>query len=96
MQQIVLTTPTLDYPKSNSKRAYQATLGSKYQVVIPKEIRKELNLKPGDKIGFKSKDKSTIILIPIKANWAEKSHGALKKYWKGIDMIKEVEKIRSE
>ena len=33
-----------------------ATLSPKYQVVIPKEIRKSMNLKPGQRIQFIEKD----------------------------------------
>ncbi len=97
MQQVILNSEAnLDQPKRNSKKSYQATLGSKYQLVIPKEIRQMHKLKPGDKLGVKIESDSTITLTPIPTNWAKKHRGALKKYWKGINMIEEVEKIRSE
>jgi AbrB family looped-hinge helix DNA binding protein len=31
---------------------YTTTISTKYQVVIPREIRKQFNLKPGQKIAF--------------------------------------------
>lgn len=40
------------------------TLSPKYQVVIPKQIRKELNLKPKQKFQVIRKGKS-IILVPV-------------------------------
>lgn len=83
------------YPKKVIKK-YSATIGSKYQMVIPKEIRKEMNIKPGDKLYVDAVNNDTIYLIIPQKNWAERNYGALKKYWKGIDMASEVEKIRNE
>ena len=41
----------------------QATISSKYQVVIPKEVRDHLDLKPKQKMTFVEKDR-LLILIP--------------------------------
>ncbi len=41
----------------------QATISSKFQVVIPKSVREHLNLKPKQKITFVEKDR-LLILIP--------------------------------
>jgi AbrB family looped-hinge helix DNA binding protein len=41
----------------------QATISSKYQVVIPKPIRDRLHLKPGQKLTVIEKD-NMLILIP--------------------------------
>lgn len=97
MQQIILPIPTRKkYSKKVIKKTYSATIGSKYQMVIPKEIRKEMNIKPGDKLYIDTVDNNTIYLIVPQKNWADQNYGALKKYWQGINMIEEVEKIRNE
>ena len=41
-----------------------ATLSPKYQIVIPKEIRRSLDLKPGQRISFIEKD-GHIELSPV-------------------------------
>jgi AbrB family looped-hinge helix DNA binding protein len=41
----------------------QATISSKYQVVIPKKVRDHLDLKPKQKMTFVEKDR-LLILIP--------------------------------
>ena len=51
------------------------TISSKYQVVIPKEVRKQFNLKPGQKILFIPYNGTlrVIVIPPIK-----KARGMLK------------------
>lgn len=83
-------------PVRKSQKVCYATIGSKYQLVIPKQIRQEMNLKPGDKVYIDVDENGTIYLAVPPKNWADQNFGALKKYWKGIDMIEEVEKIRNE
>lgn len=76
---------------------YQVTVGSKYQIVIPKEIRKKMRgIRPGSKVGLYPVDRETVSIKVPEKNWAEESYGFMKDAWKGIDPIKEVEKMRDE
>jgi antitoxin PrlF len=43
-----------------------ATMTSKGQITIPKDIRAQLDLHAGDKISFVQDDDGTINLVPIK------------------------------
>ena len=47
---------------------YATTISSKYQLVIPREVRKQFGLKPGQKIMFITYQKSIrlVIVPPIK------------------------------
>lgn len=99
MQTIVSAIPNIDiarYPKKTSRKTHYVTIGSKYQIVIPKEIRRELNIKPGQKLYIDATSDGKIYLKVPPANWSDENFGALRKYWKGINMIEEVEKIRNE
>lgn len=73
------------------------TIGPKYQIVIPKEVRKrERVLQPGGKVRVGHNKKGEIIVKPIQKNWSDLHYGAFKKYWKGIDPVAEIEKMRDE
>ena len=54
------------------------TVSPKYQVVIPKDIRKEMNIKPGQKVQMMIY-KGNIVLVPLRP--IEELRGFLK----GID-----------
>jgi AbrB family looped-hinge helix DNA binding protein len=41
-----------------------ATISSKYQIVIPKEIRERMKLKPGQQLGILMKGKQAV-LVPV-------------------------------
>lgn len=43
----------------------QATISSKFQVVIPKPVRERLNLKPKQKLTVIEKDKMLILIPPV-------------------------------
>jgi len=66
-------------------------LSSKGQIVIPLEIRKELELKRGDKMIIQRKD-DKVIIKPVTRISGMK--GIDKKAWK--DSSKEIDKLRKE
>lgn len=73
------------------------TVGAKYQIVIPKEVRKKIKgIRPGIKVGLYPADQETISIKVPEKNWVEESYGFMKDTWKGIDPVKEVEKMRDE
>lgn len=73
------------------------TVGSKYQIVIPKEVRKKIKgLQPGAKVVVQQTEENIISVKPVKRNWADENYGIMRKYWKGKNMIAEVEKMRDE
>ena len=65
----------------------QATTSPKYQIVIPRELRKSMQLKPGERIEF-LQYKNRIEMIPVRD--IKKMRG----YLKGIDTEVEREKDR--
>lgn len=75
----------------------QVTVGSKYQVVIPKEVRNKIKgLKPGSKVIVKSLDKQTITIKKVEKSWLERTRGLMKDAWRGIDTTKYLEDLRNE
>ena len=76
---------------------YQVTVGAKYQIVIPKEVRKQVSgIRPGSKVVVKSSEEGVITVKPVKQSWSDENYGSLKKYWQGRDMVGAVEKIRND
>lgn len=65
----------------------KATISPKYQVVIPRELREKMQLKPGEKVEFLQYE-NRIEMIPIRD--IKKMRGFLK----GIDTTVEREKDR--
>ncbi len=54
---------------------YTAKISSKYQVVIPREVRKQFGLKPGQRIAFIPFNKTLhVVIVPS----IEKARGILK------------------
>lgn len=73
------------------------TVGTKYQVVIPKEIRKKMKiLRPGSKVSMRLVDKDTIKIKTEPKSWVERTSGIMKDAWRDIDPIVELEKMRDE
>lgn len=69
------------------------TLSSKYQVVIPKELRKNLNIKPGQKLRIsKTKDDKLVI---DKESVLDGLYGSAKGAW-GDDVDEYIRKSRDE
>lgn len=73
------------------------TIGTKNQIVLPKEVRKKIKgLKPGKKVMVYPIDKDTVGIKVSDKSWVERSYGIAKDAWKDIDPIKELEKMRKE
>lgn len=75
----------------------QVTIGTKNQIVIPKYVREKIKgLKPGKKVDIYTLDENTIAIKVSPKSWVEKNYGLMREAWKGIDPIKELEKMRNE
>lgn len=75
----------------------QVTIGTKNQIVIPKEVRKKIKgLKPGQKVSVYPLNENTVAITVQDKSWVERTHGIMKDAWKGIDTTKELEKLRNE
>ena len=75
----------------------QVTIGTKYQIVIPKEIRKKVKgLIPGAKVIVKLQDAQTVAIKKVEQNWAQRTRGIAKEAWKNIDTTKYLEDLRNE
>ncbi|MEX2028146.1 MAG: AbrB/MazE/SpoVT family DNA-binding domain-containing protein [Candidatus Curtissbacteria bacterium] len=75
----------------------QITVGTKYQIVIPKEIRKKIkSLKPGAKVSVYSVGENMVTIRTDPKSWVTQTRGLMNKNWAGIDPIAELEKMRNE
>lgn len=73
------------------------TVGTKYQIVIPKEIRKKMRgVKPGSKIGLNAVDENTATIKTEPQSWVDRTSGMMTEAWKDIDPIKELQKMKDE
>ena len=73
------------------------TVGTKYQIVIPKEVREQLTgLRPGSKVAIGQVDKNTATLKTNPNDWVKRTRGMMTEAWKNIDPIAELEKMRDE
>jgi antitoxin PrlF len=60
-----------------------ATLTSKGQITVPKEIREALGVKTGDRLGFRVKDDGTIVILAETVNLAD-LRGAIRPRVRGV------------
>lgn len=76
----------------------QTLVSTKYQVVIPKEARKKIKVKPGQKLNVNVSGEQ-IILSPAKykkkLNWPHDYIKMLKNPWEGEDPAKYLEEERN-
>lgn len=68
-------------------------VSSKYQIVIPREVREKLNLKTGDKLIIKAND-DKIVIYPQPKNYAKYALGLGKEIWQDIDATEYVQRER--
>lgn len=69
------------------------TVSSKYQIVIPREVREKLDLKAGDKLVIKANSEK-IIIYPQPKSYVKYALGLGKEIWQGIDATEYVKKER--
>ena len=75
----------------------QVTIGSKYQIVIPKEVRKKVKgIKPGSKVTIHADGTDSVRIKTEKKSWTERTRGIAKEAWKNIDTTKYLEDLRNE
>ncbi len=74
----------------------QVTVGTKYQIVIPKEIRRKRSIKPGSKVNIIEDKQGKITLEPVQKTWVERTAGMMTEAWKNIDPVEELEKMKNE
>jgi len=75
----------------------QITVGTKYQIVIPKEVRKKIKwIKPGAKVLVKPLGEQILATKTPNGNWVERTKGMMTKAWRGIDTTTELQKMRDE
>lgn len=63
----------------------KTTVSSKYQVVIPKEVRKRANLREGQELQVYLVE-DNIVLTPQK-KWPDDYIASLKDVWKDVDVV---------
>ncbi len=75
----------------------QVTVGTKYQIVIPKEVRRKIKgLQPGSKVSVYQSGENTLSVDLNPQDWVKRNAGLMKDAWKGIDTTKYLKKLRSE
>ena len=75
----------------------QIIVGTKNQIVIPKEIRQKVKgLKPGAKVSVYSVGEDMITIKTDSKNWVTQTRGMMSRSWAGINPIDELEKMRDE
>lgn len=76
----------------------QTSVSTKYQVVIPKAIRRKINLKPGQKMDVDLAGEQIILSRTKQAkklNWPHDHIKLLKNAWKDVDPKKYIEEERN-
>lgn len=74
----------------------EAILGKKYQIVIPKQVRKKIKpLSPGQKIQVYSTSENTVVLKITDKSWVAENFGRFKQAW-NEDPVAEIRKLREE
>ncbi|OGX21263.1 MAG: hypothetical protein A3K54_03805 [Omnitrophica WOR_2 bacterium RBG_13_44_8] len=68
-----------------------ARILGKGQIVIPKEVRKKVNLSPGDKVEVRLSEEG-IIISPIQQNYTENFKGIIK----GKLSLEDLERLHAE
>lgn len=68
-------------------------VGPKYQVVIPKELRKKLDIKPSDNV-LVEEIEGMVVVIPRPKSFTKFLRGLGKEVWEGVEATEYVRKER--
>lgn len=60
-------------------------LSAKHQIVIPREVRRQLGLAAGDELLVELQG-NTIVLVPRPRNYTKHLQGLHKEVWRGVDV----------
>jgi len=75
----------------------QITIGTKNQIVIPKEVRDQIKeFKPGAKVSVYVRNVNEVVIKADKKNWVDRTKGIAIKAWANINPIAELEKMKNE
>lgn len=75
----------------------QVTVGTRYQIVIPKEVRRKIKgIRPGAKVNITAENEKVFKAEAEQISWSDRTYGLMKDAWKNIDPIRELEKMRNE
>jgi AbrB family looped-hinge helix DNA binding protein len=72
----------------------KTTISQKYQVVIPKEIRRKIKISEGQELHVYSVGNS-IIMSPSPKSYSEKMLGLGQEIWKNIDPLEYIRRERA-
>lgn len=61
-------------------------LSAKHQIVVPREVRRQLNLAAGDRLLVEVQG-NTAVLVPLPRNYTKHMAGLHKHVWKGVDVM---------
>lgn len=70
-----------------------AKVSSKYQIVIPKRVREELGLRPGDRLLIAVEDGKVVMRLRPRS-YAQHLRGLHKEVWEGVEASEYVRKER--
>jgi len=68
-------------------------LSAKYQIVIPREVRRQLGLAAGDDLLVEVRD-NTIVLVPRPRSYAKRLRGLHKEVWGKVEATAYVKEER--
>ena len=61
-----------------------AKLSQKYQIVVPKEVRKKMNLRVGERVSVYSVDENRAMLVRRPKSYADALQGLGKEVWEAL------------
>lgn len=76
----------------SKKRMTIAKLGGRYQIVVPKDIREALQLKPGDRLEVKVEN-GKVVMIP-QVSHTSRLFGKHQQLWQNTDAVKYIRNER--